>query len=89
MERTGKTTAGGNCPKFGFELIMKNKLQIFIEKNGLDEIKTLNLLQNNGIISDNCVTAADVADVNFPAVEEFLSDDGECKCGACANCCEK
>ena len=50
---------------------MKNKLQIFIEKNGLDEIKTLNLLQNNGIISDNCVTAADVADINFDAVKEF------------------
>ena len=71
MERAGKGTAGGNCRKIGFELIM-NKLQIFIKKNGLDEIKTLNLLQNNGIISDNCVTAADVADMNFPAVEKFL-----------------
>lgn len=50
---------------------MKNKLQIFIEKNGLDEIKTLNLLQSNGIISDNAITAADVADVNFPAVQTF------------------
>ena len=72
MEITGKRTVGGNCGKTGIKLNMKNKLEIFIEKNELNEINTLNLLQNNGIISDNCVTASDVSDLNFPAVEKFL-----------------
>jgi len=40
----------------------KNSLQHYIEKNKLNEVETMNLLQDHGIISDNCVTAAEVAD---------------------------
>jgi hypothetical protein len=42
--------------------LKKNSLQHYIEKNKLNEVETMNLLQDHGIISDNCVTAADVVD---------------------------
>jgi hypothetical protein len=42
--------------------LKKNSLQHYIEKNKLNEVKTMNLLQDHGIISDNCVTAAEVGD---------------------------
>lgn len=39
-----------------------NSLQDYLAATGLDEVKAMNELQNNGIISDNCITAADVGD---------------------------
>lgn len=51
---------------------MENKTEKFIAENDLNEVRTLNLLQEYGIISDNCVRASDIADINFPAVEQFL-----------------
>lgn len=40
----------------------------------LNEREAMNALQECGIVSDNCVTAADVADADFPAAREFLWD---------------
>jgi hypothetical protein len=37
-----------------------NPLEQYIADNGLFPIKTMNELQANGIVSDNCVDAADV-----------------------------
>jgi hypothetical protein len=42
-----------------------NSLCLLISKLGLDEVRVLNALQGEaGLISDNCVTAADVAGLN-------------------------
>ena len=39
-----------------------NTLEHYIEAHRLNEIEVMNLLQNHGVISDNCVTAAEVGD---------------------------
>ena len=39
----------------------KNQLENFIENNRLDPVAAMNELQEAGIISDNCICAADVA----------------------------
>jgi len=39
-----------------------NSLQYYIRLNKLNEVEVMNLLQNHGIISDNCTNAADVGD---------------------------
>lgn len=53
-----------------------NLLQKYIQENGLNEVVCMNFLQGNGVfpavISDNCVTAADVPDSEFPVVREYL-----------------
>jgi hypothetical protein len=46
-----------------------NKLQKLIKDNDLNETEVLNELQDNGIISDLCVSAADVADCDVEKVE--------------------
>ena len=38
---------------------MKNKLENWIAVREADEVKIMNLLQNYGIVSDNCVWAKD------------------------------
>ena len=38
---------------------MKNKLENWIANREADETKIMNLLQNYGVISDNCVWAKD------------------------------
>jgi hypothetical protein len=38
---------------------MKNKLENWIAIRQADEVKIMNLLQNYGVISDNCVWAKD------------------------------
>ena len=38
---------------------MKNKLENWIANRHVDEVKVMNLLQNYGIVSDNCVWAKD------------------------------
>jgi hypothetical protein len=39
-----------------------NSLQDYLAATGLDEVKAMNELQDHGIISDNCVSAAEVGD---------------------------
>jgi hypothetical protein len=46
-----------------------NKLQKLIKDNDLNETEVLNELQDNGIISDLCVSATDVADCDVEKVE--------------------
>jgi hypothetical protein len=41
---------------------MKNQLELYLEKLRIPEIRAMNLLQEHGIVSDNCVTAAEVRD---------------------------
>ena len=49
---------------------MKNQLEIFLENNQMDAKRAMNELQAECVISDNCVTAADVA--NCKAAIKFL-----------------
>jgi len=57
--------------------VKSNALERFIVENlGPQEsimVNCLNDLQNNGIISDLCVTVADVAEVDCPAAIAFLN----------------
>jgi hypothetical protein len=39
---------------------MSETLRSYLAANDMDETAALNLLQEHGIISDNCVTVADV-----------------------------
>ena len=39
---------------------MLNGLQIYIHKNGLNERDVMNKLNDAAVISDNCISAADV-----------------------------
>jgi hypothetical protein len=41
-----------------------NALQDYIQKNARNETELMNALQDHGIISDNCVTAEEVADTS-------------------------
>ena len=42
---------------------MKNQLELYLEKLRIPETRAMNLLQEHGIVSDNCVTAAEVGDI--------------------------
>ncbi len=39
-----------------------NSLQDYLAATGLDEVEAMNELQGHGVISDNCVSAAEVGD---------------------------
>jgi hypothetical protein len=39
---------------------MSATLRAYLAAMGLDEVETMNLLQNHGVISDNCVGVEDV-----------------------------
>jgi len=47
---------------------LRNVLSIM----GLSEVEAMNRLQNNGVISDNCVTIDDIADADMDAVMKYL-----------------
>lgn len=49
-----------------------NTLVKYIRKNLLDPVKVMNLLMDSGLISDNCVTPEDVADVDCARAIEWL-----------------
>lgn len=51
---------------------MKNSLQKWLEFMEENEIEAMNRLQDNGIISDNCVLAKDVAECDCKAAIAFL-----------------
>lgn len=40
-----------------------NQLELYLKATGIPEVAAMNFLQNNGIISDNCITASEVGDV--------------------------
>jgi hypothetical protein len=50
-----------------------NSLEVYIRDQKLDEREAINQLQANGIISDNCVKAADVFGLdNWRAISFFI-----------------
>jgi hypothetical protein len=49
-----------------------NALETFLDASFLDEVEAMNRLQEHGIISDNCILAADVADADCEAAITFL-----------------
>ena len=51
-----------------------NALQTFIALNDYDNIKTMNRITEAGIISDNAVMPADVADVDCVRAVAWLRD---------------
>ncbi len=51
-----------------------NSLQIWIGRCGFSTVKVMHLMQDNGVISDNCIASEDVAQVDADrAVTEFLT----------------
>jgi hypothetical protein len=51
-----------------------NDLQKYIEESWSDEVKTMNDLQNRGIVSDNAVIAKDVSSEDAKKAVEFLNE---------------
>jgi hypothetical protein len=39
-----------------------NQLELYLKSTGISEIRAMNLLQEHGIVSDNCVAASEVGD---------------------------
>lgn len=50
-----------------------NSLEKHLSGKGLDEIQSMNALQDAGIVSDNCVLAQDVAECDCTAAIAFLT----------------
>lgn len=50
------------------------QLEAFVAECGLDPIQTMNDLQNAGIVSDNCVTLADVAECDATRAMKWLDE---------------
>ncbi len=53
---------------------MSQTLKAFVQANGLDPCLVMNALQDNGIVSDNCVDLCDVG--NRMAAVEWLVGRG-------------
>jgi hypothetical protein len=51
-----------------------NDLQKYIEESWSDEVKTMNDLQNRGIVSDNAVMAKDVCAEDAEKAVKFLNE---------------
>ena len=49
-----------------------NKLEEYIAESWSDEVKTMNDLQDNGIISDNSIMAKDVCETEAKKAVEWL-----------------
>jgi hypothetical protein len=52
----------------------QNKLIEYIEKSWSDEVKTMNDLQDHGIVSDNAVMAKDVSSEDAEKAVKFLNE---------------
>lgn len=50
-----------------------NSLEKYLSGRGLDEIQSMNALQDADIVSDNCVLAQDVAECDCTAAIAFLA----------------
>jgi hypothetical protein len=51
-----------------------NRLSEFILRREMDTTEAMNVLQGGGVVSDNCVTAEDVAEVDCQRAVNFLID---------------
>jgi hypothetical protein len=62
---------------------MKNRLENWIKARSADQIETMNLLQEYGVISDNCVNVQDVGNdteaMKWMACNYKLIKNGTCK----------
>jgi hypothetical protein len=67
----------------------QNILEKWLAAREFSEIRALNLLQGAGMISDNCVTAADVGGDDLKRAIFFLADFVQCRqCGKIRlHCC--
>jgi hypothetical protein len=61
----------GDFYRRNFDRIFRNKLTDHIDAHGLNEVATMNHLQDCGIVSDNAVMAGDVG--NADAAVEWLA----------------
>jgi len=52
-----------------------NSLETYLKSHGLEEVETLNKLQDFGKVSDLCVTAADVAEADCKRAIAFLETE--------------
>lgn len=55
-----------------YEGSQMNKLEEYIEKSWSDEVKTMNDLQDFGVISDNSIMAKDVCESEAKKAVEWL-----------------
>lgn len=51
---------------------MANQLENFVSNNRIDPVETMNRLQGAGVVSDLCVTLADVAPADCAAAVAWL-----------------
>ena len=51
---------------------MLNGLEVFLQNEGMDENEALNVLKENTVISDNCITANDVCNSDCLLAITFL-----------------
>jgi len=51
-----------------------NALEEFIARHGLLEAKVMSFLQDHGCISDNCITASDVAEPDLSKAVVLLKN---------------
>jgi hypothetical protein len=49
-----------------------NRLETFLDNRNLNQISAMNLLQDQGVISDNCINASDVCDSDCDKAVDFL-----------------
>jgi hypothetical protein len=52
-----------------------NSLESFLYCYKLNSVEAMNILQDEGIISDLCATPADVAEADIPKAIAFLKDN--------------
>lgn len=52
--------------------VLERYLETMQKTRGINPIDAMNRLQDAGIVSDNCITAADVPDSEAPKAIEFL-----------------
>lgn len=50
-----------------------NTLQTFLKSKGIDESSAMNILQESGVISDNCVEVKDVAESDCLVAISYLN----------------
>lgn len=66
-----------------------NALQSHLQRNHIDEVETMNILQTHGVISDNCVSAKDVANQDAERACEWLEENLEVWRGSADLCAPK
>lgn len=67
-----------------FTELGKNRLEIFLHFKRLQPVPAMNALQARAVVSDNCVTPADVGEADIQrAIDYLLPRPGERWCERC------